>query len=182
MALEITSEIFNEISKKGIDLKIVDIGGGFPVSYDDNIPDFEKLAEIINFECSRLFADDVQIIAEPGRFLVANSAHLISEIIGKSMREGKLYYHLNDGIYNTFSSVIFENWLPNFEAFKEGENAVCAVVGPTCDSFDKISLAVVLPNNLEIGDYLITKDIGAYSTVSNTTFNGFEGPLIISIN
>jgi ornithine decarboxylase len=165
-----------------MELSVVDIGGGFPVSYDENVPDFEKLAEIINFECTRLFDKDVQIIAEPGRFMVANAAYLISEIIGKSTREGKIYYHINDGVYNTFSAVIFDHWSPNFEAFKEGMNEVCAVVGPTCDSFDKISLAVLLPNNLEIGDFLITKDIGAYSTVSNTTFNGFEGPSIISIN
>jgi len=182
MALEITAEIFNEIRNKGIEMDIVDIGGGFPVTYDDNVPDFGKLAEIINFECNRLFPTDVQIIAEPGRYMVANAAYLVTEIIGKSIREGKIYYHLNDGVYNTFAGVISDHWIPNFEAFKEGEEEVCAVVGPTCDSFDKMSLAVLLPGNLEIGDRLLTRDIGAYSTVCNTNFNGFDGPAFLDIN
>lgn len=182
MALEITSGIFSEIRTKGIKMDIVNIGGGFPVTYDDNVPDFEKLAEVINFECNRLFPKDVQVIAEPGRFMVANAAYLVTKIIGKSRREGKIYYHINDGVYNTFSGVIFDYWTPNFETLAEGEKEVCAVVGPTCDSFDKISLAVLLPGDLDIGDYLLTKDIGAYSIVSNTKFNGFEGPSIMDIN
>ena len=53
------------------------------------------------------------------------------------------------------------------------------MVGPTCDSFDKISLSVQLPGNLEIGDYLLTENIGAYSTASSTNFNGFDGARII---
>ena len=120
MALEITAGIFNEIRDKGIEMDIVDIGGGFPVAYDDNVPDFEKLAEIINFECNRLFPADVQVIAEPGRFMVANTAYLVTEIIGKSRREGKIYYHINDGVYNTFAGVISDHWIPNIEAFADG--------------------------------------------------------------
>jgi ornithine decarboxylase len=53
------------------------------------------------------------------------------------------------------------------------------VVGPTCDSFDKISLSVELPGILRVGDYLYTENIGAYSTASSTRFNGFDGAKII---
>jgi ornithine decarboxylase len=56
------------------------------------------------------------------------------------------------------------------------------VVGPTCDSFDKISLSVQLPGNLAIGDYLLTENIGAYSIASSTRFNGFDGAHIIHTN
>ncbi|MGD0078190.1 MAG: type III PLP-dependent enzyme [Sedimentisphaerales bacterium] len=181
-ALTITSQIFNDARKKGYNLKIVDIGGGFPVPYDSQVPKFEKLAEVINAECDRLFPRDIEIIAEPGRFMVATTAVLVSEIIGKARRDGKIFYHINDGVYHTFSGVVYDHWLPNFSTFKRGKKEVCAVVGPTCDSFDKISVSEQLPANLEIGDYLYTVNIGAYSTASSTKFNGFDGAKILHIN
>jgi ornithine decarboxylase len=179
VALAITADIFHAARKKGYPLKIVDIGGGFPVPYDTQVPRFEELARIINAECQRLFPEDVEMIAEPGRFIVATAAMLITEIIGKARRDGKIFYHINDGVYHTFSGVVYDHWIPNFHSFGRGKKEVCAVVGPTCDSFDKISLSTQLPGNLEVGDYLYTENIGAYSIASSTKFNGFDGAKII---
>ncbi|MGD0337193.1 MAG: type III PLP-dependent enzyme [Bacteroidota bacterium] len=181
-ALAITSVIFHDARKKGFNVNLIDIGGGFPVPYDPQVPEFEKLAAILNSEFKRLFPDDIEILAEPGRFIVATAATLVSEIIGKARREGKIFYHINDGVYHTFSGVVYDHWIPNFSAFKGGEHEVCAVVGPTCDSFDKITLSADLPANLELGDYLYTENIGAYSTASSTKFNGFDGAKIVHIN
>ena len=179
-SLAITSDIFHDARKKGYHLNLVDIGGGFPVPYDAQVPKFEKLAQIINAECQRLFPEDIEIIAEPGRFMVATAAMLITAIIGKARREGKIFYHINDGVYHTFSGVVYDHWIPNFNSFGRGKKEVCAVVGPTCDSFDKISLSVQLPGNLEIGEYLYTENIGAYSIASSTKFNGFDGAKIVN--
>ena len=181
-ALAITSEIFNDARKKGFNLNLVDIGGGFPVPYDPQVPEFKVLAGLLNSELKRLFPDDIEILAEPGRFIVATAAFLVSEIIGKARRDGKVYYHINDGVYHTFSGVVYDHWIPNFSAFKEGEHEICAVVGPTCDSFDKITLSADLPANLGVGDFLYTENIGAYSTASSTKFNGFDGAKIIHKN
>jgi ornithine decarboxylase len=181
-ALAITSAILKDARQKGYHLKIIDIGGGFPVPYDAQVPEFEKLATVINAECQRLFPDDIEIIAEPGRFIAATAATLLTEIVGKSRRDGKMFYYINDGVYHTFSGVIYDHWLPNFTSFRQGKKEVCAVVGPTCDSFDKISLSVQLPENLAVGDYLLTKNIGAYSIASSTHFNGFDGAKIIETN
>ena len=181
-ALAITSAILKDARQQGHPLKIIDIGGGFPVPYDAQVPEFAKLANIIHTECQRLFPADVEIIAEPGRFIAATAATLITEIIGTSRRDGKIFYYINDGVYHTFSGVIYDHWLPNFTSFRQGQKEVCAVVGPTCDSFDKISLSVQLPGNLEIGDYLLTDNIGAYSIASSTHFNGFDGAKIIHTN
>ena len=181
VALGIASTILNEARKKGFPLNLVDIGGGFPVPYDAGVPRFEKLAAILNSEFARLFPEDVQIVAEPGRFIVATAATLVSEIIGRARREGKVFYHINDGIYHTFSGVVYDHWIPNFSAFKEGESQICAVVGPTCDSFDKISLSVELPWTLDVGDFLYTENIGAYSTASSTKFNGFDGATVFHL-
>jgi len=182
-ALNTTSEIFKEARKKSYNLKILDIGGGFPVAYDSD-DKFEKLAEIINSETKRLFSDfpELELIAEPGRFIVATSSVLVTQIIGKARRDEKIFYHINDGVYHTFSGVVYDHWIPNFHAFKKGEKEICAVVGQTCDSFDKVSLAESLPSNLNIGDYLYTENIGAYSIASSTKFNGFEGARILHLN
>lgn len=181
-ALAITSEVFNAARRRGFNLNLVDIGGGFPVPYDPQVPEFPRLASLLNSEFERLFPADIQIIAEPGRFIVATAAVLVSEIIGTARREGKVFYHINDGVYHTFSGVVYDHWIPNFRAFKEGAEEVCAVVGPTCDSFDKISLGVRLPGDLQVGDYLSTDNIGAYSTASSTKFNGIEGAKIVHRN
>jgi ornithine decarboxylase len=181
-ALAITSEIFNDARKKGFNLNLVDIGGGFPVPYDPQVPEFKVLASLLNSEFKRLFPDDIEVLAEPGRFIVATAATLVSEIIGKARRDGKVFYHINDGVYHTFSGVVYDHWIPNFSTFKDGEQEICAVVGPTCDSFDKITLSAELPANLEVGDFLVTENIGAYSTASSTKFNGFDGAKIIHKN
>ena len=179
VALAITSTIFHDACKKGFNLNLIDIGGGFPVPYDPQVPDFRKLATLLNSELTRLFPEDIEILAEPGRFIVATAATLISEIIGKARRDGKVFYYINDGVYHTFSGVVYDHWIPNFRALKEGKSEICAVVGPTCDSFDKISLSAELPWNLEVGDYLVTENIGAYSIASSTKFNGFDGAKIL---
>jgi ornithine decarboxylase len=188
-ALDIASQIFHDACKRGHKINIVDIGGGFPVPYNSQVPQFEKLAKVINAELKRLFPQDIEIIAEPGRFIVATAAVLVSEIVGKARRDGKVFYYINDGVYHTFSGVVYDHWIPNFHALsrknprnKDGETEVCAVVGPTCDSFDKISLSEQLPVDLRIGDYLYTENIGAYSIASSTKFNGFEGAKILHVN
>ena len=181
-ALAVTSELFHDARKKGFGLNLVDIGGGFPVPYDAQVPEFTVLASLLNSEFKRLFPDDIEILAAPGRFIVATAATLVSEIIGKARRDGKVFYHINDGVYHTFSGVVYDHWIPNFRALKEGDQEICAVVGPTCDSFDKITLSADLPANLEVGDFLLTENIGAYSTASSTKFNGFDGAKIIHKN
>jgi len=188
-ALDIVSEVFHAARKRGHSVKIVDIGGGFPVPYDSHVPQFEKLAKIIDAELTRLFPEDIEIIAEPGRFMVATAAVLVTEIVGKARRDGKIFYYINDGVYHTFSGVVYDHWIPNFHAFSSGNRKdkitmteVCAVVGPTCDSFDKISLSEQLPADLQIGDYLYTENIGAYSIASSTRFNGFEGAKVLHVN
>ena len=186
-ALQTAHEVFSAANQRRAKtqkpLNLINIGGGFPVAYDKGVPGFEGLAKLINAEVGRLFPDkSIEVLAEPGRFIVATAGTLISKIIGRTRRDGKRVYHINDGIYHDFSGVVFDHWVPNFGAFKKGRREICAVVGPTCDSFDKISLAVNLPANLEYGDLLYTVNIGAYSSVSATNFNGFPPAKIVHIN
>lgn len=181
-AFEITHKIFEQAKEIGQDLTLLDIGGGFPVPYDENAPSFESLAKIINEKIAQYFNDpNIEIIAEPGRFMVATAAISVVEVNGKSQRENKTFYYVNDGVYNTFSGVIFDHIQYHFKAFKEGELKESAVVGPTCDALDKISLNEQLPD-LDVEDLIYSENTGAYTNASATHFNGFPPAKIVHIN
>lgn len=181
-AFRIASQIFEDSERIGNNLTILDIGGGFPVPYNNQIPSFEDLAKIINSSIRSYFDNpEINIIAEPGRFLVATSATAVVEINGKAIRNNKNYYYVNDGIYNTFSGVLFDHIQYHFKSFKKGNLNESAVVGPTCDALDKISLNEMLPE-LDIEDLLYSENTGAYTNASATYFNGFPPAKVLHIN
>jgi len=182
-AINLAANIFKEARDRGYTkMNLLDIGGGFPAPYDATVRPFRELAAIINREIDRLFPKDVQILAEPGRFMVATAATAVSKIIGKAVRDGKLCYYVNDGVYHTFSGIIFDHCHYHFKAFKKGPTQVCSVFGPTCDALDVISMTESLPSNLERDDLLYSEDIGAYSHASSTYFNGFPPATVVHVN
>lgn len=182
-AISLAASVFEEAKERGYHkMNLLDIGGGFPAPYDDTVKPFHELAEILNRELDRLFPKDVQIVAEPGRFMVATAAVAVSKIVGKAIRDGKLCYYIDDGVYHTFSGVIFDHCHYHFHAFTEGPREVASVFGPTCDALDVVSMTESLPNNLQIDDLLYSINIGAYSAASSTWFNGFPPAKVIHIN
>ncbi len=152
-ALQLSASVMEEATSRGYKIKIIDIGGGFPVKYHRKVKSFKTLARKLVNEIKRLFPTDIEILAEPGRFMVANAGTLVAKVIGRAVRDGKPCYYLDDGVYHTFSGIVFDHCQYPLKAFKEGNNEICAVFGPTCDAFDTISLAEELPE-LEIGDLI----------------------------
>ena len=181
-ALAMASEIFHEARLRGFTkMNQLDIGGGFPAPYDENVKPLEDLARILSSEIKRLFPKDVAILAEPGRFLVATACTLVAEVIGKARRDGRKCYYINDGLYHTYSGVLFDHCHYPVRAFKEGPTELCAVFGPTCDALDTITLAEELPD-LELGDLVYSENMGAYTHASSTHFNGFPPAKVIHLN
>jgi ornithine decarboxylase len=182
-ALQLSANILKETeTRTGQVIRILDIGGGFPVKYHPRVKSLRTLTRKLDGEIRRLFSPDMQILAEPGRYLVANACTLVSKVIGKAFRDGKPGYYINDGIYHTYSGQIFDHCNYPVLAFREGgEKQVSAVFGPTCDAFDTITLSAELPE-LEIGDLVYSENIGAYSIASSTYFNGFPPAKVVHIN
>ena len=180
-ALNIAAPVMAEARSRGHEIKILDIGGGLPVTYDPHVKPFHILAAKINAEIKRLFTKDVEILAEPGRFLVATAATAIARVIGKAVRNGKKCYYIDDGVYSTYSGVIFDHIQYRVSAFQRGSTEVCTVFGPTCDGMDTISQSEELPE-LEIGDLVYSNDIGASSNASATHFNGFAPAKVLHVN
>ena len=180
-ALNAAAAVMRESRSRGHELKILDIGGGFPAPYNKHVRPFRELARVINAEIDRLFAPDIQILAEPGRFLVATAARAVARIIGKAVRDGKPCYYIDDSVYHTFSGIIFDHCQYPLKAFKQGKTEVCAVFGQTCDGLDTLSQSEQLPD-LEIEDLVYAENIGAYSNASATWFNGFPPAKVVHIN
>ncbi|MFH1054621.1 MAG: type III PLP-dependent enzyme [Candidatus Altiarchaeota archaeon] len=181
-ALQLSANIIREAeTRAGQRIKILDIGGGFPVKYDPKVKSFKLLAKKLNSEIRRLFTADTEILAEPGRFMVANACTSVSKVIGKAFRDGKTCYYINDGVYHTYSGQVFDHCNYPIKAFKGGKREISAVFGPTCDAFDTITLSAELPE-LQINDLVYSENIGAYTHASSTCFNGFPPAKVVHIN
>jgi len=182
-ALEISAGIFKEAKGNEMPLKIMDIGGGFPIQhFDSEIGiNFERMASQIQRQMRLLFDRKVRFIAEPGRFLIGPTGILVTQVIGRSFRNNKNYYYLNDGIYGDLSGIIFDHCKYEFKTLRRGHRFLSALAGPTCDSFDTLALDAEVPE-LYLNDVVYVKNIGAYSSAcAVANFNGFPPAKIIMV-
>ncbi len=182
-ALDVSSEIFSEAGRIGLELEILDIGGGFPIRHfeDDDHVRFKDIARHIRKKMRRLFPKGTGFMAEPGRYLVGPAGTLVTQVIGRTFRNNKNYYYLNDGVYADFSGIVFDHCRYEFRSLRRGQKFLSALAGPTCDSFDTISLNEDLPE-LDVGNVVYVKNIGAYSCASAVpAFNGFPPARILMV-
>ena len=172
--------VYDSLEKEGFKLEILDIGGGFPSFWDSPVDMYEFCSPIR--EHLSIF-EKYRIIAEPGRYLVNNAFTLLYSIIGKNIRDEKIWYYADEGVYGLFATIVYDkvNFPVNFLNKRVGNLESCVLSGPTCDCVDIISDDILLPSDLEIGDLLMTEYIGAYSTVCSTVFNGFGKTKIVCI-
>jgi ornithine decarboxylase len=180
-SFEVAAQIMKEARSKGIPFKIVDIGGGMPIRhFDEDKTNLETFARQMRQELDRLFPKDVTLIAEPGRALAGPSGMLITRVVGRAIRNNKNYYYLDDGVYGDFSGQVFDHCKYQFKTLKRGQKFFTILAGPTCDSFDTISLSEELPE-LDVGDVVYVPNIGAYSCASAVIFNGIPPAKVMVI-
>lgn len=180
-AFEAVSDISEEAAKHGLKIRMVNIGGGFPIKhFRDDKHNIETFASRMRRELDRLFPKDVDIIAEPGRALAGPSGMLITRVIGRSIRNNKNYYYLDDGVYGDFSGIVFDHCKYEFRTLVKTQKFLSILAGPTCDSFDTISLSQEMPE-LDVGNVVYVPNIGAYSCASALTFNGIPPAKVIVV-
>jgi ornithine decarboxylase len=177
-ALEIFRSLFDQAAEAGFALRILDIGGGFPIPAINETLDIIAMLQSIQAAVSKYFPD-TEIWAEPGRFICGTVANLITRVIGTQERNSKKWYFLDDGLYGTFSGVIFDHWDFELETFKKDENIPATFAGPSCDSLD-IMFQDKLTPPLDIDDLILVPNCGAYTSASATVFNGFsKTPILV---
>ncbi len=162
-------------------LSTLDIGGGFPVTYNQSVMPIDEFCQPIN-QALAMLPETVQVLAEPGRFIVAPAATSVASVMGQAEREGETWYYLDDGIYGTFSGIIFDHGDYPIVALKESAETLPSVLaGPTCDSIDVIAEQIMLPK-LENGDLIIGHMMGAYASATATDFNFFKRAKMVVLN
>ena len=171
-ALDIAREIFEEAAAAGMQLSIMDIGGGFPIPEPKVRFNLQEMLNQINARLDEDFPG-VEIWAEPGRFICGTAVNLITSVIGVTERGGQPWYFLDEGLYGTFSGVLFDQWDFKLISFKEGEQVAATFAGPSCDSLD-IMFRGKMTVRQEEGDLILVPICGAYTSASATTFNGFS--------
>ena len=177
-------QLIEQSRQRGKPLRILDIGGGFPATYQNEAFDIQAYCTPIQQALSQL-PKGVEVIAEPGRFIAAPAVTAVASVIGKSERSGQPWYYLDDGVYGSYSGQIYDHASYPVRALPLSHTAVethsSTLAGPTCDSIDVIQENVTLPT-LEIGDLIVGEQMGAYTSASATNFNGLRRAKVVAIN
>lgn len=162
------------------DLKELNVGGGFPAPYREPVMSLSSYCRNVKEHIDRWFAGvDMQLLAEPGRGLVATSCTLITRVIGKKRKGGVWWYVIDDGLYGSFSGKVYDHADYALLTDKWEGLGECVVCGPTCDSSDIVG-KYRLPE-LDIGDLILVPTMGAYTSVSATDFHGFPRAKFVKI-
>ena len=177
-AIKTCRRLFDEAQDAGFNMRILDIGGGFPIQTITETIDITAMFQDIREALAQYFPE-TEIWAEPGRFMCGTVSNLITSVIGTQYRDSKQWYFLDEGLYGTFSGVIFDHWDFELETYKDDEKIPATFAGPSCDSLD-IMFHDKLTAPLNIGDLILVPNCGAYTSASATVFNGFaKTPILI---
>jgi len=154
-----------------VDCKIIDIGGGFARFRDQTGPIADDVMEALT-ECFPV-NEGYQWIAEPGRFMVEHSSTLVTQVIGRKIERSHIAYTVADGLYGSFNCMVYDHTLPIVRTIYDSlkPKKPSTLYGPTCDGFDTIAKDVELPE-LEVGDWVMFPDMGAYTLAGASCFNG----------
>lgn len=172
----------------GLGMQVLDVGGGLPGNKGSSI---DKVADIINEALEEYFpiSDNVTVMAEPGRYFVASAFTLAAFVHSKrEVRDPDTgvqnnMYYINDGVYGSFNSILYDHArvepLPLSEAHS-CNMTMCSIWGPTCDGLDVIIENFDFPT-LNVGDWIMFENMGAYTFAAACTFNGFPIPKVYTI-
>src|SRR5688572_30071651 len=174
VALEKARALFDLMHKAGLRPRLLNIGGGYPVRHVKPIPSIEVIGRVVN-EGLQAFPDEVQVIAEPGRYLVSDAGYFVCRVLGTATRGGKRWMHWDAGL---FGGVIesSEGLKYRIRTDRAGPDVPWTVGGPTCDSVDIVMRDEPLPSDLQEGDFIYIRNAGAYTTAYASQFNGFPLP------
>ncbi len=181
-ALADAKRVFTSLAKQGIELKMVNMGGGFPTKYLRDIPSAEAYGRAIFEALSKHFGNRIpETIIEPGRGMVGNAGIIKSEVVlisKKSDNDEHRWVYLDIGKFGGLAETMDEAIrYPIRTERDEDDKALCVLAGPTCDSADVMYEKDMypLPVTLTIGDEVLIEGTGAYTTTyASVAFNGFE--------
>ena len=171
-------EVSTAIVEAGVTVDIVDVGGGFPQTYQNlNPPPLAAYTNVIHSAFAKMkVLRNAELWAEPGRFIAAESSSLLTRV---NLVRGTDVF-LNDGGYGALYDAVHENWTYPITVYsasgrmKRFDTAIpYTIYGPSCDASDCFPSSLGLPANIREGDYIEFNNIGAYGETMASRFNGF---------
>lgn len=169
---------------RGMDLQLIDIGGGFPVIYDMPVPSIESIAGPTLAAARVFLGPDVELAIEPGRWMTTDAAVLVSEVIGVARRGTEDWVYLDAGVYNglidTVEGVVYPlHAADELASGLERPRGRATIAGPSCDGNDVLFRQIDAPH-LAIGDRVLLFQAGAYTTAFER-FNGLRFPEVATL-
>ena len=174
-AIKAAHRLIDGLNAEGFETRLLDIGGGFPVEYVQPMPTIAEFCRPIAQALDKHIRPGIRIVSEPGRYIAATPVTLACTVIGKAERDGKIWYYLDDGLYSTFSGILYDHCQYPVVTDRDGEGHVSVLSGPTCDSFDVMYDGLMIPEH-NVGDRMLFTDTGAYCAVSGSDFNALKRP------
>lgn len=175
-------KIFDMAKEMGLrKMDFLDIGGGFTLIHDEDEKNFHYVGPQVGKILDEVFPSlEVQIVAEPGRYVSESVSYLLSRIIGqKTFGNGNRQYYCNSSLYQGYMINMFgeesDQEPLNKKLEKTRKTLKTTVWGQTCDSTDWIFKDKMKPE-MKTGEWLISRDHGAYHKDMSCTFNGFKLP------
>ena len=172
--------LFTDLRHAGVDLRMINCGGGFPVRYRDDVPGIDTFARAIMHAITRTFGNDLpEIVVEPGRFIVGDAGVVRSEVVLVTRKgdEDRRWVYLDIGRFGGLAETEGEAIRYRIATAHDGDRTTpVAIAGPTCDGADILyeRANYRLPVSLTAGDLVTLEDTGAYvSTYASQSFNGF---------
>ncbi len=178
-ALDKAVDLWRKAENKGIKLNLLNIGGGYPIRYTQDVVDIESIEEKVNQILKEKFPDDIEIHLEPGRAVVGDAGVFVTTVIGKAKRGEENWLYIDAGVFNGLMESI-GGIKYTYVVGSRARKKHWILAGPSCDSFDVIDRDVLLPEP-SVGDHLLILSAGAYTISYASEFNGFPIPKTIVI-
>lgn len=182
IAVGMVKMLFTALDEAGIELKMVNIGGGFPARYRSEVPGIDRYAGAVMRAMTRHFGNALpDMIVEPGRSLVGDAGVLESEVVlisHKNHGDDVRWIYLDVGKFGGLAETLDEAIKYRIETDLDGtETGPVILAGPTCDSADILyeKAGYRMPLGLRMGDRVRLMATGAYTaSYASVGFNGFE--------
>jgi len=179
IGLRAARDAFDRMDSIGLAPRLLNLGGGFPVDMGHPVPSISEIGAAINEELGA-FQPEVQVIAEPGRYLVGDTGWFVCRVIGTSTRKGQRWLYLDAGTHGGLTELT-DDFALTVRTDRSGPMISWTVAGPTCDGRDVCVHNQPLPADLQEGDLVYVEKAGAYTNAMASTFNGFPPPAVIVV-
>jgi ornithine decarboxylase len=177
VGIERAKKVFADMRRVGLNPRLLNIGGGYPVRHVKPIPSIEVIGEVVKAALADL-PKNVRVMAEPGRYLVSDAAYFVCRVVGTATRNGKRWMYWDAGVFGGVIEVT-EGLRYEILSDRKGQDIPWSIAGPTCDSVDILMRDEMLPEDIQEGDFIYIPNAGAYTTAYASNFNGFPLPEVV---